>query len=163
MSYLPVLDLTGSGGTIQNTYPLLDRQGIEVPVETRGSIGTWGDRHVLFCISREIRERLEAERNLHEYYERISAILASSTAQIYMKNNELRYLTGNEPFLSFVHCNARELVEKPIRNSFPWRLQHFGRRQTRKSLQRMFPSTTLRKMCMAKMGPIGFSRQNSGP
>jgi PAS domain S-box-containing protein len=112
------MDLTGSGGTIQNTYPLLDRQGIEVPVETRGSIGTWGDRHVLFCISREIRERLEAERNLHEYYERISAILASSTAQIYMKNNELRYLTGNEPFLSFVQCNARELMGKTDNDFF---------------------------------------------
>ena len=112
------MDLTGSGGTIQNTYPLLDRQGLEVPVETRGSIGSWGDRHVLFCISREIRERLEAERNLHEYYERISAILASSTAQIYMKNNELRYLTGNEPFLSFVHCDAGELPGKTDNDFF---------------------------------------------
>jgi PAS domain S-box-containing protein len=154
------MDLTGSGETIQNTYPLIDRQGLEVPVETRGSIGTWGDRHVLFCISRDIRERLEAERNLHEYYERISAILASSTAQIYMKNNELRYLPEMSHFSHLYIVMPGNLWGKPITTSFPRRLQRFGRRLIRKSLQRMFPSTTLRKMCMAKMGAhIGFSRQ----
>ncbi len=113
------MDLTGKGGTVQNTYPLLDRQGREVPVETRGSIGTWGERHVLFCISREIRERLEAERNLHESYERISAIFASSAAHIYMKDANLRYQMGNEAFLSFLECDKTFLPGKSDADFFP--------------------------------------------
>ena len=97
------LDLTSTGAKIQNTFPFLTRNGKPVPVETRGTMGIWGGRNVLFCISREITERLEAEKNLHEYYERINAILSSSTAQIYMKDESQRYLTGNDPFLKFVH------------------------------------------------------------
>lgn len=115
---LQFMNLTSSGGIMQNTFPLINRQGMEIPVETRGSIGTWGDRHVLFSISREIRERLEAERNLHEYYERIKAILASSTAQIYMKNQDLQYLMGNEPFLTFIKSDAKSLPGKTDHDFF---------------------------------------------
>ncbi|PKL60888.1 MAG: hypothetical protein CVV33_00340, partial [Methanomicrobiales archaeon HGW-Methanomicrobiales-4] len=93
------LNLTGTGGKIQNTYPYITRNGESVPVETRGTIGEWGGRHVLFCISRDITDRLKAESNLHEYYERIQAILSSSTAQVYMKDKNLRYLTTNQPFV----------------------------------------------------------------
>jgi len=96
------LDLTGSGGKVNNNYPLLTRNGISIPVETRGTIGNWAGRHVLFCISREISERLKAEQSLHEYFERLQAILSSSTAQIYMKDAQLRYITANNPFMDFV-------------------------------------------------------------
>lgn len=113
------MDLTGEGGAIKNSFPFLDSKGREVPVETRGTVGVWSGRHVLFCISREIRERLEAERHIHEYYERISAILASSTAQIYMKDNKLRYLMANEPFLSFVGANPENLKDKTDADFFP--------------------------------------------
>lgn len=113
------MNVTDTGGSTQNTFPLLDKQGKEIPVETRGTIGTWGDRPVLFCICREISERLEAERNLHEYYERISAILASSAAQIYMKDNNHRYLMGNEPFYSFVHTKPAEIYGKSDKDFFP--------------------------------------------
>jgi len=93
------MNLTETGGKIQNTYPFISRDGQPIPVETRGIVGIWGERHVLFCISRDISERLEAERNIHEYYERVQAILSSSTAQIYMKDENLRYLTTNRPFI----------------------------------------------------------------
>jgi|GEM_PF-772322 len=113
------MNLTDSGGIMHNTYPLISRHGVEIPVETRGSLGTWGDRKVLFCVSREITERLEAERSLHEYYEQIKAILASSTAQIYMKNRDLLYLMGNEPFLSFIKCDTKSLLGKTDHDFFP--------------------------------------------
>lgn len=93
------LDLTESGGKISNTYPFLSHDGSIIPVETRGTMGVWGGRNVLFCISRDISERLKAEKDLHEYYERVQAILSSSTAQIYMKNADLRYLATNQPFI----------------------------------------------------------------
>ncbi|MFH0968219.1 MAG: PAS domain S-box protein, partial [Methanobacteriota archaeon] len=113
------LDLTGTGGKIQNTYPYLSRSGISVPVETRGTIGVWGGRHVLFCISRDISERLIAESNLHEYYERVQAILSSSTAQIYMKDENLRYLTVNIPFIFFAGLKLTEIEGKTDRDLFP--------------------------------------------
>jgi len=93
------INLTETRGKIQNLYPFISREGKSIPVETRGTVGIWGDRQVLFCISRDISERLEAERNIHEYYERLQAILSSSTAQIYMKDYDLRYLTTNRPFI----------------------------------------------------------------
>jgi PAS domain S-box-containing protein len=113
------LDLTGTGDRIQNTYPFITRAGIRVPVETRGTIGVWGGRNVLFCISREISERLIAERSLHEYYERVQAILTSSTAQIYMKDANLRYLATNRPFVDFVGYGAGSLEGLTDADIFP--------------------------------------------
>lgn len=112
------MDITGTGGFTQNTFPLLNKKGDEIPVETRGTTGMWGGRNVLFCISREIGERLEAERNMHEYYERISAILASSAAQIYMKDTSFRYLMGNSPFCLFVHTDPHDLIGKTDEDFF---------------------------------------------
>ncbi len=106
------LDLTGTGSNIKNYYPFLKRDGTTVPVETQGTVGVWGGRNVLFSISRDIRERLEAERNEHEIFERIQAILSSSTAQIYMKNNTLQYLTANIPFYAFAGITPAELEGK---------------------------------------------------
>lgn len=113
------LDLTGTGGKIQNTYPFISRDGRSIPVETRGTIGTWGGRHVLFCISREISERLEAERNLHEYYERMQAILSSSTAHIYMKDKNLRYIATNQPFIDSLGPNYTSVEGLTDETIFP--------------------------------------------
>ncbi|HWQ66300.1 MAG TPA: PAS domain S-box protein [Methanospirillum sp.] len=113
------LDLTEAGGKIQNTYPFIARNGESVPVETRGTIGVWGGRHVLFCICREISERLKAERNLHEYYERIQAILSSSTAQIYMKDEHLRYLATNQPFIDSLGSEIQSVEGLTDEEIFP--------------------------------------------
>jgi len=113
------MDLTGSGQIINNTYPLLTRFGTKIPVETRGSVGMWRGKNVLFCIAREISERLEAERSLHEYYERIGAILASSTAQIYMKDLEMNYMMGNDPFCYFVKKEPCDIKGRSDLDFFP--------------------------------------------
>ena len=106
------LDLTGSGSSIKNEYPFLARDGTMVPVETRGTVGTWGDQNVLFSISRDIHERLEAEQRQHENFERIQAILSSSTAQIFLKDQNLHYLTANVPFSDFVGFELKEIEGK---------------------------------------------------
>ncbi len=116
------LDLTGAGGKIQNSYPFQARTGEFVPVETRGTLGVWGDRQVLFCISREIGERLEAERNLHEYYERIQAILSSSTAQITMKDENLRYLATNQQFIDSLRSDIQSVEGMTDKEIFPEKL-----------------------------------------
>jgi len=113
------MNVTGTGDSTHNTLPLLNKKGKGIPVETRGAIGSWGGRQVLFSISRDIAERLEAECHLHEYYERISAILASSTAQIYLKDINHQYLMANEPFYSFAHTNMKELPGKCDDDFFP--------------------------------------------
>ncbi|WP_319578034.1 PAS domain S-box protein [uncultured Methanospirillum sp.] len=102
------LDLTGTGSSIKNEFPFITRDGTLIPVETRGTVGVWGGRNVLFSISRDISERVKAERSEHEYYERIQAILSSSTAQIYMKDKNLQYLTANNPFIFFA---GREIAD----------------------------------------------------
>ena len=111
--------LTGSGATIQNMYPFLTREGTPVPVETRGTVGNWGGRNVLFCISREISERLESERRQHEYYERVQAILSSSTAQVYMKDQNLQYLTANAHFGEFAGFELKDIEGRTDMDLFP--------------------------------------------
>jgi len=106
------LDLTGTGSNIQNEFPFITRDGTLIPVETRGTVGVWGGRNVLFSISRDISERAEAERSEHEYYERIQAILSSSTAQIYMKDKNLQYITANNPFIQFAGGRITDLEGK---------------------------------------------------
>lgn len=113
------LDLTGTGAGIRNEYPFLSRQGTQVPVETRGTVGVWGGRHVLFSISRDISDRLEAEKGRHEYYERIQAVLSSSTAQIYMKDKDLCYLAANDPFIRFAGLKSSEIEGKTDQDLFP--------------------------------------------
>lgn len=103
------LDLTRNGGKIRNAHPFMTKNGLMVPVETRGTIGIWSGHHVLFCISREIGDRLKAEQSLYEYVERLKAILSSSTAQIYMKDASLKYLTANEPFMQFVNLKDQSI------------------------------------------------------
>lgn len=113
------LDLTGSGASIRNEYPFLTREGLLIPVETRGTVGVWGGRNVLFSISRDIRERVEAERKQHENYERIQAILSSSTAQIYLKDHNLHYLTANVPFSNFAGYDLKDIEGKTDIELFP--------------------------------------------
>ncbi len=113
------INLTENKGKIQNTYPFLTRDGKTIPVETRGTMGQWGEKPVLFCISRDISEQLQAERDLHDYYERIQAILSSSTAQIYMKDENLRYRAANTPFLSFLGSDLRSVEGMTDEDLFP--------------------------------------------
>ncbi|MBN1168002.1 MAG: PAS domain S-box protein [Methanospirillaceae archaeon] len=113
------IGLTENKGKIQNTYPFLTRDGNTIPVDTRGTMGQWGDRPVLFCISRDISERLQAERDLHDYYERIQAILSSSTARIYMKDENLRYRAANRPFLSFLETELTSVEGMTDEDLFP--------------------------------------------
>ncbi|MDD1727730.1 MAG: PAS domain S-box protein [Methanospirillum sp.] len=112
------LNLTGSGSSIRNEFPFLARDGTRVPVETRGTVGIWGDQNVLFSISRDIHERLEAEQRQHENFERIQAILSSSTAQIFLKDQNLHYLTANVPFSDFVGFELKEVEGKTDRDLF---------------------------------------------
>ncbi len=106
------LMMNETGNPIKNTMPMLAKNGTLIQMETKGSIGVWGGRNVLFCIARDNTERIEAERNLHEYLERIQAILAASTASIYLKNRDLKYQLVNDVFGSFVDKNTEEIVGK---------------------------------------------------
>lgn len=113
------LNLTGSGSKIQNTYPFVDRDGTLIQVETRGTVGIWGGRNVLFSISRDISERIKAEKILHESYERIKGILATSPAHIYMKDINLHYILANQPFCEFVRTDPETIPGKTDADLFP--------------------------------------------
>jgi PAS domain S-box-containing protein len=48
------------------SVPLISKNGILIPVETKVTIGKWGDRDVLFGISRDITERIQMEKRIKD-------------------------------------------------------------------------------------------------
>ena len=52
------------GKVSSSPVPLMAKNGMLIPVETRVARGTWGNQDVLFAISRDVTGRREAEREL---------------------------------------------------------------------------------------------------
>jgi len=61
------------GMSLACTVPLIRRDGEPLPVETRATEGLWGGRPVLFCVARDISDRLRAEGQARIYVEEIEA------------------------------------------------------------------------------------------
>ncbi len=66
--------------------PLVTKDGTIIPVETKVARGTWGGRNVVFGISRDISDRLEAEETLRRHNEFLSSVLESMTHPFYVIN-----------------------------------------------------------------------------
>ncbi len=56
--------------------PLMTRDGVQIPVETRVTWGRWQQREALFGISRDVTAQLRAEEQLRESEERLRQIIA---------------------------------------------------------------------------------------
>ncbi len=78
--------------------PLMDKDGTQIPVETKVTRGHWGDQEVLFGISRDITERQRAEEGLRLEKAYFEQLFASSPEAIVVVDNDGRVQRVNSEF-----------------------------------------------------------------
>ena len=76
--------------------PLITKDGRLIPVETRVVLGKWDEKDVLFGISRDITERVKAEKELQVRESYLSAIISNYPGMFWMKDIDGKYLFMNK-------------------------------------------------------------------
>ena len=76
--------------------PLVTKDGTPIIVETRVSLGSWGDQQVVFGITRDISARRQMEDDLRENERRLGSLLHSATDAITVIDLTGRILEMND-------------------------------------------------------------------
>lgn len=82
------------GEAVNCAIPLQTRSGLLIPVETKGVRGYWQGRNVIFGVSRDISERLEADRRRWQI-EKAESLARMAGAVAHHFNNQLMAVLGN--------------------------------------------------------------------
>jgi PAS domain S-box-containing protein len=87
---------------------------------TKGSVlDPKGNVFGIFGISRDITEKKRAEEILRKSEERLSAVIDNSTAEIYMKDLEGKFLLINRKYEDLFHIPTKDLFGKTPYDLFP--------------------------------------------
>ena len=94
--------------------PLMARDGILIPVETKVTKGTWNDRPALFGISRDITSRLEAEEAKRTSEARLMAAIETIGEGFVIYDNEDRLVLCNNKYLE-IYRDSADLIKPGAR------------------------------------------------
>ena len=89
--------------------PMLARDGTQIPVETRVTLGRWGDQPVLFGITRDISERQQIEDALRENERRLASLFDSSAEALAVTDLQGRILDVNKVTCELLSRSREEL------------------------------------------------------
>ncbi|MBN1990824.1 MAG: PAS domain S-box protein [Bacteroidales bacterium] len=96
--------ITTSISTSKNKY---------IPVEIRFVKGKWSNQNVVYAISQDISERIEAEREIRLSEEKFSKAFQSSSVMMTISTlEEGRYIDVNEAFLNATGLQYSEIIGK---------------------------------------------------
>ncbi|NTW48222.1 MAG: PAS domain S-box protein [Chlorobiales bacterium] len=90
------------------TIPIQTKDGVQIPAETRATLGIWNGEKVLYAISRDITARLEFERALQESRDELESVLDNSPIQINTFDGE-RFLYASKSWYDFTGQEEAEL------------------------------------------------------
>jgi PAS domain S-box-containing protein len=76
--------------------PLISKEGLQIPVETRVVMGKWDEKDVLFGTSRDITQRLKAEKELQLRESYLSAVINNHPGMFWMKDPAGKFLLVND-------------------------------------------------------------------
>ena len=99
-----------NGQVSRSLIPFFTREGKQVPVETRITLGPWDNREAIFCISRDISERLEAERARRLSEDRLQAAIETIDEGFALYDAEDRLALFNARYLEIYGESAGSLV-----------------------------------------------------
>ena len=92
-------------------FPLQERGGGVIPVETKFVQGRWSGQKVLFCVSRDMTERVEAERLLRISQERFSRLFhLNPTLMVVSEIEDGTIVDVNKSFLRVMGFKREEVV-----------------------------------------------------
>ena len=98
------------GRVSHSNIPFFTREGKLIPVETRITLGPWGDQEAVFCTSWDISERLEAERARRQSEDRLQAAIETIDEGFALFDAEDRLTLFNARFLEIYGKSAEALV-----------------------------------------------------
>lgn len=90
--------------------PLVTKEGIEIPVETKVTRGFWEGEEVLFGISRDITKRLKAERKLKMSEEKYRHLFENSPFAITIIDLSMRIIDCNPATEKMLGMKRDELI-----------------------------------------------------
>ena len=86
--------------------PLITRQGIEIPVETRIVMGEWDGKPALFGVTKDISELKKSEEKFSK------AFHAGGTVMAILTIDKGIYIDVNQPFLETLGYSREEIIGK---------------------------------------------------
>lgn len=99
-----------AGKQNQCSLPLLTKDGRQLPVETRMTIGQWDNMDVLFCISRDISGRSLYEQALELSERRYQTIVEDQTELICRYLPDTKHTFVNEAYCRYYGKSREELI-----------------------------------------------------
>jgi len=91
--------------------PLMEKDGTQIPVETKVSQGRWGDHDVFFGVSRDITERIQAEKELRESKYKFHSLFDLSPQAIALTEVDTgKLIDVNNKFCELTKYSKKEVI-----------------------------------------------------
>ncbi|WP_348672562.1 PAS domain S-box protein [uncultured Abyssibacter sp.] len=104
------------------------KDGSLIDVEIRINALEWGGEDLAFCVVRDVTERNDAQRKLHEQERYLQAALDNFPFLVWLKDTEGRYLAVNRAFVSAAGaCSPQELIGKNDQDYWPTLAERYRR------------------------------------
>jgi PAS domain S-box-containing protein len=108
-----------AGETNTSYLPLITKEGVEIPVETRISVCRWKEQPALFGISRDVTQRKQMEDALRESEKKAQALLNATNDAVYLLDIHGTVLGLNENGARRFNRSSVEMLGKCFYNFFP--------------------------------------------
>ncbi len=94
--------------------PLITKDGVHIPVETRVVMGRWDNEDALYGISRDITERRKAEKELQLRESFLSAVINNHPGMFWLKDIAGKFIMVNDKNNIFLHENNSKAQQSVI-------------------------------------------------
>lgn len=103
-------------------FRTLARDGKQLDVEINSVNIIWDGHPGTLCFLRDMSDQMRIERELRASEERLQAILDNSTAAVYVKGRDFRYLLVNHYFEQIFHLTKDQIIGRNDFELFPTEL-----------------------------------------
>ncbi|WP_292486177.1 PAS domain S-box protein [Methanohalobium sp.] len=93
--------------------------GDKIPVEINSTLINYGGKTAVLSVARDITESKNTEKLIQRKIEEQNALLSSTPAYVFLKDNELNYLTANDAFYKLVGLSVENIKGKNDFDLFP--------------------------------------------
>jgi PAS domain S-box-containing protein len=132
-----------AGATNTTDIPLITKNGVEIPVETRVSVCMWKGQPALFGVSRDITRRKQMEDALRESEEKAHALLNATNDAVYLLDIHGTVLGLNENGARRFNRSSAEMLGKCFYDFFPLPLNKERKENITKVFQTGIPVNVL--------------------